>query len=139
MARRSLFNISMLVVVFLNGAILAIAREAPEEPLSPAYFDFAALPPLPGQCQVRMDKIEQMPDSCGETLERLVLSKTLPVAKDAICCGEYIQRITKSCWDALMEWLEALPDQQIYSRYSKNIHPWAENTWNTCLNLTKSD
>ncbi|KAI3942409.1 hypothetical protein MKW92_037714 [Papaver armeniacum] len=130
----------MLVFVFLNGAaVLAIAREAPlpsEEPLSPA--DLAALPPAPDQCQVRVDEIEQMPVSCGERLERLMRSNTLPVAQDAGCCREYIQRITKSCWDALMEWLEALPHLKRYSKYSIKLHPWSENAWNTCLNLTES-
>ncbi|KAI3844901.1 hypothetical protein MKW92_014986 [Papaver armeniacum] len=140
MAIATVFNVSMLVCVFLNGAaVLAIAREAPlssEEPLP----DFEALPPAQQQCLARVeDQMELMSDSCAKTLERLTASKTLPVAEDAGCCREINQRITKPCWDAMMEWMDILAHAGRFSEYTNNLHPWSENTWNTCLNLTKSD
>ncbi|KAI3859448.1 hypothetical protein MKX03_010484 [Papaver bracteatum] len=97
---------------------------SPGTPL-PAYFNFLAASPLPDQCHTT-----QISESCGDTLHMLMLSKTLPAAGDAGCCGEVIKG-AKYCWDAVIKTFESL-NQEGYT----NLHPWAANTWNTCLKLT---
>ncbi|KAI3830825.1 hypothetical protein MKW92_030174 [Papaver armeniacum] len=96
----------------------------------PAYFNFPVAPPFPDQCMTIQPPLS---GSCGDTLHRLMLSKTLPAAKDAGCCGEVIQG-TKVCWDAVIKSFESL-----HPRGYTNFHPWADNTWNTCLKLTETN
>lgn len=128
-------NMSMLVTIFkvlcatmlISGGVFArILPDYPDggdyDPHNAISHFFPAAPPVPNQCQIS--------ESCGHVLFRLLLTSTLPKAKDADCCGEIVER-TKFCWDSVINSIEALTEFE-----DRNLHPWSDNTWNTCLMLS---
>lgn len=99
-----------------------IANSPAQAPLvadSPVPMEYT----FPAKCDI--------PEDSSQFLKHLMLTKTLPTKKDVAFCKDVVKS-TKFCWERTMELLE---NPNLNDHPLTNLHPWAENTWNTCVSL----
>ncbi|KAI3956509.1 hypothetical protein MKX01_007567, partial [Papaver californicum] len=100
-----------------------IATNSPTEETSIDNISPAQAPSaFPEQCIISK--------SCELILARLLGSRSLPTEKNAACCLEIVET-TKYCWDTAIKMID---DPMIPTL--SNLHPWADDAWNTCVSLT---